>query len=76
MSYQHTCTHSHSVSLSHTHTHTHTHTNINSTQPDTLGHRLDTYTLLKPNQTPTTHSNNLDKVYILAQLAQRADMPC
>ena len=53
----------------------HIHTNINSTQSDTLSHRLDTYTLPKPNQTPpTTHSNNnLDTVYILAQLAQRAD---
>ena len=51
----------------HQHTHTHTHTraraDINSTQPDTLSHRLDTYTLPKPNQTPITHSNNnLDTV--------------
>ena len=49
---------------------------MNSTQPDTLSHRLDIYiyTLPKPNHTPTTHSNNnLDTVYILAQLAQRAD---
>ena len=45
------------------HQHTHTHTDINSTQPDTLSHRLDTYTLPKHNQTPTTHSNNnLDTV--------------
>ena len=46
-------------------------TNINSTQPDMLSHQLDTYTLPKPIQTPTTHSNNnLDTEYILAQLAQ------
>ena len=59
----------------HTSTHTRTHAcaNINSTQPDTLGHRLDIYTLPKPNHTPITHSNkNLDTVYILAQQAQRA----
>ena len=49
---------SHQHAHTHTHTHTHTHANINSTQPDTLSHRLDTYTLPKPNQTPTTHSNN------------------
>ena len=54
-------------------TYIHACANINSTQTDTLSHWLDTYTLPKPNQTPTTHSNNnLDTVYILAQLAQRA----
>ena len=64
----------HILTHTHTHTHAHTHANINSTQPDTLSHRLDTYTLPKPNQTTTTHSNNnLDTVYILAQLARRAD---
>ena len=51
----------------HTHTHTHAHANTNSTQPDTLSHRLDRDTLTKPNQTPTTHSNNnLDTVYIVS----------
>ena len=70
MSHHYTHTHTHT----HTHAHTCTHANINSTQPDTLNCRLDTYTLPKPNQTPTTHSNNnLDTVYMLAQLAQRAD---
>ena len=60
--------------MSHQHTHTHTHPNINSAQPDTLSYWLDTYTRPKPNQTPTAHSNNnLDTVYTLAQLAQRAD---
>ena len=54
MSHHHTHTHTHML---HTHTHTHTHANINSTQPDTLSHRLDTCTLPKPNHTPTTHSN-------------------
>ena len=68
MSHQHTHIHTHTLSLSLTHTHT------NSTQPDTLSHQLDTYTLPKPNETATTHSNNyLDTVHILAQLAQRAD---
>ena len=58
----------------HTHTHTRARADINSTQPDTLSHRLDTYTLPKPNQTPITHSNNnLDTVDISAQLAQWAD---
>ena len=62
------------MSHQHPHTHTPTHANINSTQPDTLSHRLDTNTQPKPNQTPTTHSNNnLDRVHILAQLARRAD---
>ena len=74
MSHQHTHTHTHTYTHAHTHTHTHTHANINPTQPDTLSHRLDTYTLPKPNQTPTRHSNNnLDTVYILAQLARWAD---
>ena len=70
-----TSTHMHARTHARTHAHTHTYANINSTQPDTLSHRLDTYTLPKPNETPTTHSNNnLDTVYILAQLAQRADL--
>ena len=69
----HAHTHTHTHTHAHAHAHTHTHANINSTQPDTFRHRLDTYTLPKPNQTTTTHSNNnLDTVYILAQLAQRA----
>ena len=55
----------------HTHTRTHACANINSTQPDTLGHRLDTCTLPNPNQTPITHlDKNLDTIYILDQLAQ------
>ena len=69
MSYQHTHTHTHTR----THARTHARANINSTQPDTLSHRLDTYTLPKPNQTTTTHSNNnLATLHILAQLAQGA----
>ena len=57
------------MSHQHTHTHTHTHANINSTQQDTLSLcQLDTYTVAKPNQTPSSSSTNptlkcLQKLY-------------